>query len=147
MNKTIRFKILNWSDSHSFSCCPTLKPSPPLMCNHTGTVLPIVQMWGGGSKEWERERVRNVTCFCTEYNAHSLHEFRAALKFECVGGFMSCVIISFIPDTYIFTIWISTESIFYNRSRTAFSKYRKPIKRGRPGSLHCSRANSEKLHL
>lgn len=65
----MRFKILNWSDSHSFSCCPTLKPSPPLMCNHTGTVLPIVQMWGGGSKEWERERVRNVTCFCTDYNA------------------------------------------------------------------------------
>lgn len=114
--KTVRFKILNWSSSHSFSCCPTLKSSPPLMYNHTGTE-------SHQSSRCEGEEARNKTqecsenpyMLCIEYLqncSHPRHEPRGAPEFEHVGGFMSCV------NTDIFFCrrknmhWISIEEIF-----------------------------------
>lgn len=93
--KTLSFKILNWSSSHSFSCCPTLKSSPPLMYNHTGTE-------SHQSSRCEGEEARNETqecsenpyTLCIEYLqncSHPRHEPRGAPEFEHVGGFMSCV--------------------------------------------------------
>lgn len=79
-----------------FAQCELL---PHLKTEHRNCILPIVQMWGGRSKEWERgresESERHYMCIYPCTCSHSLHGFRATPLFECVGGLVSVLPLPF----------------------------------------------------
>lgn len=136
-NEAKNLKVIGFTQCELLSLPHPKTESSANVPPHRNSVLPIIQMWGGGSEEWarggrERERERMYPCTCY----HSLHEFRARLSVLSLLFFSG----------YINIHHLTPHSLIFD-TRSKNNSFRKQFEISQPILLHLHLKDSEKFHL